>query len=82
MSNFSPTSRSRRKTTLVPNSVDAMHVEFEEPYMPPTRPKANIVMMQRLSLYRALARGLLDKIHVPQMDFNDSDHISMYKFYR
>ena len=79
---LSSTSRSRRKATLVPNTAESMFIEFEDSFVAPERPSVNLVMMQRLAMFRAIAKTLFVEMNIPQMDFKDNDLISFYKFCR
>lgn len=77
--------KSRRKATIIPKEDDD-EMSFEEPpFEMPPRPQANVDLIANLATYRVLVRNLLEKLNVPQIDFNGADgdeYINIYKIYR
>jgi len=78
--------KNRRKTTLVPKT-DEDELLFDERkpvFLMPPRPQTNIDLIENLAKYRALVASLLEKLNMPQIDFNEDgdEYINMYKIFR
>lgn len=79
-----PFSKNRRKTTLVPKTDDDEIMFEEQPFQMPLRPQTNIDLIENLAKYRALVSSLLERLSMPQIDFNEDgdEYINMYKIFR
>lgn len=78
-------SKSRRKATIIPKEDDDEMLFEEPPFEMPPRPQSNIELIANLAKYRVLVRNILEKLNVPQIDFNSADgddYINIYKIYR
>lgn len=77
-------STNRRKAAHIPANNEEPIFE-EAPFHMPSRPQANIDLIDNLAKYRVLVRSMLKKLNMPQIDFSATEgdeYVNMYKMLR